>query len=289
MKMRNLIFVGALAMLSLWMGCGFNAQDPGPTFEEQLAIDMDLIDAYLVNNEIDAELHGSGISYVHDVIGDGQSPEHGDVVVIKFKSTLFNGEEFIEDSLGLTITLNYPTIAVLQIMIPEMNEGGRATLYTPSGYAFGNVDLTGLPRNTNLIFEVELVRIIDNAEEQLEADLDIIDEFLAESEIVANIHESGIRYVTLVEGTGDSPQTNSLVLVKYKGSFLNGDIFDQNATGVSFSLGTLIEAWKIMIPTMKEGGKLRMFAPSKYCYGPQGSNSIPSNTILVFEVELVSF
>ncbi len=289
MKKRNLLFVGVLVMLSLWTSCGFNTEDPGPSFEEQLAIDIDLIDAYLVDNEIEAELHESGISFIHNVVGDGASPEHGDVVVIKFKSTMFNGSLFIEDSIGLTITLNYPTISVLQIMVPEMYEGGRITLYSPSGYCFGNNAIEGLPRNSNLIFEIELIKIIRNAEDQLNADIAIIDELLLESELEAEQHESGIRFITLLEGTGDSPVATSQVVVKYKGAFLDGTVFDQNTVGVQFSLSGLIEAWKIMIPTMKPGGKIKMYAPSKYCYGGPGNSLIPPNTILVFEVDLVSF
>jgi FKBP-type peptidyl-prolyl cis-trans isomerase len=286
-NMKKVFGVVFLIGLMTLMSCGFDDVDSGPTFQEQLAIDIDLIDSYLLTNEIDAESHASGIRYTHTVLGEGESPVAGDFVVIKYKGTLLDGTFFGEDSLGITIELNDPTIDVLQILIPLMNVGGKSTVYSPSGYCFGKNAFTGIPANSNMIFEIELITIIKNAEEQLIADQNIIDEFLLESEITAEIHSSGIRYVTTLEGTGSSPTTNSQVSVKYKGTYLNGRVFDQSSNA-QFFLSNLIEAWKIMIPTMKEGGKLTIYCPSEFCYGPAGNSSIPPNTILVFEIELVS-
>jgi len=170
-----------------------------------------------------------------------------------------------------------------------MKEGGRLKLFAPSVYCFGSANISGLPKNSNLIFDVELLKVIKNEVDQLDADISIIDELLLEKSINAEINESGIRYVTLTEGSGNSPISTSLVTVKYKGIFLDGKVFDQNTLGVQFPLSNLIEAWKIMVPTMKEGGKIKIYAPSKFCYGTQGNSSIPPNTSLVFEIELVSF
>lgn len=279
--------IGLVSIVSL-VSCGFDDLDQGLSFEEQLAIDVALIDAYLLDNDINAEVHASGIRYIHNVIGEGTSPSSGDIVVIKYNGTLFSGILFGEDSLGLTLRLSNPTIGVLQLMIPTMHVGGKLTVFAPSGYCFGNTAVGNAPANSNLIFEIELLAIINSEEDQLVADQNIIDEFLAESDLVAQVHESGIRFINLIEGTGNSPIVTDQVKVKYIGTFLNGVLFDQNTTGVQFSISGLIDAWKIMVPTMKEGGKIKIYAPSKYCYGTSGSLSIGPNTILVFEIELVS-
>jgi FKBP-type peptidyl-prolyl cis-trans isomerase FkpA len=287
--MKTIFSVLSLVGMIILVSCGLNdPNDPSPAFAEQLAIDIELIDAYLLENEIVAETHESGIQYAHNVIGDGPSPEMGDLVVIKFNGMFFDGTNFGEDSIGFTLKLSDPTLVVLQVIIPLMNVGGSTTMYSPSGYCFGKNGAIGVPANSNLIFEIELLAIIKNAEDQLIADENIINEYLAESDLTAETHSSGIRFITLVEGTGNSPISTDQIFVKYKGTFLGGQVFDQSTVGIQFPLSNFIESWKIMIPTMKEGGKLQIYSPSRYCYGTTGSGSIPPNTILAFEIELIS-
>lgn len=43
-----------------------------------------------------------------------------------------------------------------------------------------------------------------------------------------------------------------------------------------------------MVPTMKVGGKIVIYAPSQYCYGTGGAGSISPNSNLIFEIELIS-
>ena len=78
----------------------------------------------------------------------------------------------------------------------------------------------------------------------------------------------------------------------YKGYFLNETVFDSNLAPklpIEFTLNTLIQGWQIGFQKFKAGGKGKIIVPSVYGYGTQGSGSIPPNTILVFDVELVSF
>jgi FKBP-type peptidyl-prolyl cis-trans isomerase FklB len=130
--------------------------------------------------------------------------------------------------------------------------------------------------------------VVLSEEDQLAADIELIDKYLSDNNIDAEIHESGIRFVTKQEGTGDSPSATSSVIVKYTGTLLNGQTFDRNDLGANFNLNGLIEAWKLMIPEMKEGGKIIIYAPSLYGYGRSGQNPIPPNAVLVFEIELIS-
>ena len=286
--MKRILVLCCAAVIMLQNSCGFDDINPGLSFEEQLAIDVALIDAYLDANQITAKEHSSGIRYVQEVIGEGASPEPGDLVVIKYDGKLLSGAFFGEDSIGVTVQLSTPTIVALQIVVPTMNVGGKTTIYSPSGYCFGNNAVGSAPKNSNLIFEIELLAIIKSPEDQLVADQNIIDEFLTERDLVAEVHESGIRFITSTVGTGNTPLASDLITVKYKGTFLNGVQFDQSTTGAQFSLPNLIEAWRLMIPTMKEGGKIEIYSPSKYCYGSTGNSSISPNTILVFEIELIS-
>ena len=106
-------------------------------------------------------------------------------------------------------------------------------------------------------------------EEQLRIDLEVIDAFLDASDIETEIHESGIRYTVDRVGDGISPTREDAVIVKYRGTFLNGEEFDGNDIGVPFDLGGLITALQVMIPEMMEGGKITIYAPSIYCLVPE--------------------
>lgn len=102
---------------------------------------------------------------------------------------------------------------------------------------------------------------------------------------------SGLYYVITQEGTGDNPAPNATVTVRYKGYLLDGTVFDQTpgSTTATFNLQGLIEGWRIAIPKLKRGGKGIFIHPSRLAYGRSGSGSIPGNSVLVFEIDLVDF
>jgi len=100
-------------------------------------------------------------------------------------------------------------------------------------------------------------------------------------------HCSGLFYKIENSGTGNNPGACSNVTVKYKGMLTNGTVFDQATTPVSFNLGMLITGWRNGLPLIKEGGKIILYTPPSLGYGSQANGSIPANSILIFEVELI--
>ncbi len=279
--MKKLILI---LIIPFFISC---SKDDDISADEQLAIDEKIIDSYLSENEIDADEHFSGIRFVNGVIGTGSTPELNSTVYAKISSRLLNGTTFYESIDGEVLIIS-SLLEALKFMIPEMREGGKMTIYAPSFYCFGTQSSEVLPANSIIIFEIELISIIDNAEEQFAVDTLLIENYMERNDVSTFTHESGIRYSVESVGLGASPTVNDEIQVKYKGTFFNGNVFDQNTEGIVFPLGSLIEAWKIMIPTMKVGGKIVIYAPSKYCYGTSGAGSIPPNTNLIFEIELVS-
>ena len=127
----------------------------------------------------------------------------------------------------------------------------------------------------------------DAFEEQLAFDLLAIDTYLDENNIEAQIHSSGIRYIEVVTGEGNSPAESDSVTVIYTVTLFDGSVVDESEEGIQFLLSELIEAWKIMIPEMKTGGELTMYAPSGYCYGTQSVGSIPPNSNIIFDISLL--
>ncbi|MGB4774309.1 MAG: FKBP-type peptidyl-prolyl cis-trans isomerase [Daejeonella sp.] len=126
-------------------------------------------------------------------------------------------------------------------------------------------------------------------QKQLAADEVLIKDFLAKNSITASRHESGVYYQIIAAGDGHLIYSaNTTVSAKYTGRLLNGTVFDQSTnTPINFKLGEVIQGWQIGIPLIQKGGKIRLFIPSGYGYGPNGSGPIPANAVLDFDIELV--
>jgi len=124
-------------------------------------------------------------------------------------------------------------------------------------------------------------------EEQLAIDIEIIENYLAENNITAEVDDSGLHYVVHEEGTGDSPDLKSNVVVDYEGRLLSDEtVFDSNE-GFDFPLNRLITAWQIGLPKIKSGGSITLYCPSGLAYGTTGAgSSIPANANLIFDIEL---
>ena len=126
-----------------------------------------------------------------------------------------------------------------------------------------------------------------SVQEQLEKDIVIIDRYLADNNIGALKHSSGIRYLINKEGSGERPNVNSIVKVKYKGYFMsNGETFDSN-DGLETRLTQVISGWQIGIPLFSEGGSGTLYIPSGHGYGRNGRNGVPDNAILIFDIDLL--
>ena len=125
-------------------------------------------------------------------------------------------------------------------------------------------------------------------EEQYEQDIQKIKEYVANHNLDANETSSGLHYVIFDEGTGNYPQADDDVRVRYKGYTLDGAVFDQSdEEGVIFNLQNVISGWTEGMQLFKEGGEGILLIPSKLAYGETGSNSIAPNTVLIFDVTLL--
>ena len=106
---------------------------------------------------------------------------------------------------------------------------------------------------------------------------------------------TGIRYVVMQEGQGDTPKPGDKVNVLYTGRLLDGKVFDQAtdpAQPFTFRvrLEAVIEGWDQILQQMKKGEKRLVIIPPELAYGTRGQPpKIGRNQTLVFEMELISF
>ena len=101
----------------------------------------------------------------------------------------------------------------------------------------------------------------------------------------------GLQYTVLADGTGAKPTANDVVSVNYRGTLLDGTEFDSSykrGQPASFPVGGVIPGWTEALQLMKTGAKWKLFIPSELAYGENGQRGIPPNSVLVFEVELLS-
>lgn len=104
-------------------------------------------------------------------------------------------------------------------------------------------------------------------------------------------HESGMYVVTDSAGEGDArPNLLDEVTIFYQGYLLDGTKFDgTDVEPASFPLSNLILGWQIGIPMFGKGGKGKLIIPPGLAYGPEDNGSIPGNSTLMFEIELVDW
>lgn len=126
-----------------------------------------------------------------------------------------------------------------------------------------------------------------STKDQLQKDLQLIDQYIQDNGIDSVlIDDSEIRYVIHKEGTGIKPILSDIVRVDFVGTLLDGTVFD-SGNSKDFVVNQTIQAWRIMLPKMREGADYTIFVPSSLGYGFTGTPSIPGNSILIFNIQLI--
>lgn len=102
---------------------------------------------------------------------------------------------------------------------------------------------------------------------------------------------SGLQYKVVTEGKGAKPKADDTVEVNYKGTLIDGTVFDSSydrKQSVTFPVNGVIPGWTEALQLMPVGSKFDLYIPSDLAYGPGGTGGvIGPNQALVFEVELV--
>ena len=104
--------------------------------------------------------------------------------------------------------------------------------------------------------------------------------------------DSGVEYRVLTQGSGQGRKATwaSTVVVRYKGTFIDGTVFDQSPADkppAQFDLGGTVKGWQEIVPLMRNGDKWEVVVPSDLAYGRTGRDAIKPDQVLVFEIELI--
>ena len=130
------------------------------------------------------------------------------------------------------------------------------------------------------------------AKEQAEQNVSKGKEYMAENADKEGVKttESGIQYKVIEEGEGNSPAAEDTVKVHYKGTLIDGTVFDSSydrGEPATFPLNRVIPGWTEGVQLMQEGAKYQFVIPPELAYGERATGAITPNSTLIFDVELI--
>lgn len=129
--------------------------------------------------------------------------------------------------------------------------------------------------------------------EQALAAYDANTKFLAENAKKPGVitTDSGLQYKITQQGTGKQPTAESTVLAHYKGTLIDGTVFDssiESGKPLEIALNQVVPGWTEGFQYLKEGSKATLYIPAYLGYGEQNQGPIPGFSTLIFDVELIT-
>lgn len=279
-KGHQLLMWAALLGLLL-AACGPATPQPNDTTDEESA-------------EGGSRVTASGLEYVEVAAGTGVQAQPGDLVSVHYTGTLEDGTEFDSSAGGDPFTFVLGQGSVIPGWdegIALMREGGTAQLIIPPNLGYGATDVGPIPANSTLIFDVELVSV-EAVPTPTPVPTDEPPTAIDPEEYT--VTESGLQYVFLEEGDGETPEVGEVASVHFAGWLEDGTKFADSRVGtpIPFIVGEaqILPGWDEMVLLMQVGDQVQLVVPPELGLGEEGSpnGTIPPNATLTFEMELIS-
>ena len=230
----------------------------------------------------------SGLEYTITEKGTGKTPAIGDKVVVHytgkltdetvFDSSVKRGQPFtFELGAGQVIKGWDEAFQLLQV-------GDKATIKFGPELGYGDRGQGSIPANSTLIFDIELLDVIEGVKPWNVDGKDTI------------TTASGLQYIMVEENKdGELAAAGTRAKVHYSGYFKDGKMFDSSVEkGTPFSLkvgaGQVIKGWDEGLALLRKGEKAKFIIPYDLAYGENGSGaSIKPGETLIFKVEMIDF
>ncbi len=117
---------------------------------------------------------------------------------------------------------------------------------------------------------------------------DFLKEIAAQPDVIHVSQGVLLKYIEHGAG-GIHPRSNNVVMVKYRGTLINGTEFDSNMNdgyAAAFRLKDLIMGWQIALTQMVAGDKVVVYIPAEMGYGDKHEGNIPGGSTLIFDIHL---
>lgn len=245
----------------------------------------------------------SGVLYMNDSLGTGRDANIGNLISFHFRAWIIKDstdlfEDWSKDSTRLTASIGSSVefgqpikvklgdsafIKGVDEALVGMKVGGHRTIIIPAHKAYGELGYGPIPPNSSLKVVINL--------------LDVKDAVVAKawqidtSKILTT--KSGLRYFIIQPGTGDKADSSDLLTVHYTGFLENGKIFDSSVERddpfkFRLQLQPVIPGWEEGIKLLGIGGKAKFLIPPDLGYGAVPVGTIPPNSTLIFDVEVLN-
>lgn len=122
------------------------------------------------------------------------------------------------------------------------------------------------------------------AELSLEREKDFLTKNSQRENVVTSA--SGLQYIIIDEGAAEKVTLQDTVSVNYKGTLLDGSVFDQNDS-MEFVVSHVVKGLAEGLCLLGEGGKAIFYIPAKLAYGSRGNHNIEPNSTLIFDIEIL--
>lgn len=147
----------------------------------------------------------------------------------------------------------------------------------------------------NEVKQAMMQKQIEAHQKQAEANAKAGADFLAANKTKPGVKttDSGLQYKVIESGKGPSPQDGDTITAHYKGSLIDGTVFDssyERGSPIEFPVSNVIKGWQEALKMMKAGDKWEVYIPSELAYGEKGAGDrIGPNSTLIFTIELIKF
>ena len=244
----------------------------------------------------------SGLRILDDSLGTGKEVKPNDLVTIHFEgwtvmdtSNLFGNwsadQQRSVNLIGNSKVRNQPVKFVLGTGsfikgsdegLIGMKVGGRRTVIVPSKLAYGEKGIGPIPPNTDLKLVVEVL----DTRDKINVEMWKVDPASFKTT------SSGLKYAIIKDGDGTFADSGNVVTVHYSGYLEDGTKFDSSVErdepfSFLLGMGQVIPGWDEGIKLMRIGSRFRFMIPPYLAYGEVDLEKIPSNSTLVFDIELL--
>lgn len=227
----------------------------------------------------------SGLEYTITEKGSGKKPQIGDKVSVHYTGKLPNDTVFDSSvARGTPFTFKLGAGEVIKGWDEAfllLQVGDKATIKFGPELGYGEQATGKIPANSSLIFDVELVDVIEGPKPFDVKGRDTIST------------ASGLKYIMVKEDKSGATTNGNKVSINYTGFLNDGKIFDSSIDRGQPLVAKIGDA-KVFpgldegISLLRQGEKARLIIPSKLAFGDKAAGPIPANSDIVMDVEVVS-
>ena len=274
-------------MMSMIVGLTGCMDNDGNQDEAKIAENETAIQAFLKTDSLGASA-AKDSSGLYDLTRKanpaGERAKKGDAASVKFTCYLLNGTKVLAGPGDSTYSFPaegyYTGFPGLERSIFLMRTGEKATFLLPYYLAFGNVERVNIPAYSPIRLDVEFVKTRTEVQQ--------IDDYLLKKKFeVSERTSDNLVIVRTNTVTGDKIGTGKSVSVKYKGSYLNGNKFDEGTINLTTGMNNVVSGFDVAVQKMRKTEKIIAIFPSPLGYKATGYGSIPPYTPLQFELEVL--